>query len=58
MYGIFIYHTVHCKHIKVYYCYNESFMMITCGIEYIIIWVGLNVCEDWLGMPVKSNIME
>ena len=49
---------MHCKRIKVlllfYYCYIESFMMITCGIEYIVIWMGLNVCEDWHGMPVKS----
>ena len=29
--------------------------MIRCGIVYIVIWVGLNVCEDWLGMPVKSG---
>ena len=29
-------------------------MMIRCVIEYILIWVGLNVCEDWHGLPVKS----
>ena len=32
-------------------------MMITCGIEYIITWVGLNVCEDWHGMPVKCPLL-